>query len=116
MCRHGMEYSTLATEAWMSGPTFAVRHSASTNSAAGSGASVPFSAASNTASGPAPSSGRQARCPATSVHQRSPSDCMCAREVNSRPRQKLSRIYGIGRSTCGLSRGFRDLAGSIRQP
>ena len=116
MCRHGMEYSTLATEAWMSGPTFAVRHSASTNSPAGNAASVPFSAASNTASGLAPSSGRQARRPATSVHQRSPSDCMCAREVNSRPRQKLSRIYGIGRSTCGLSRGFRERAGSIRQP
>ena len=87
-----MEYSTLATEAWMSGPTLAVRHSASTNSPAGSGASLPCSAASNTASGLAPSSGRHARMPATSRHQRSPSACMCAREVNSRPRQKLSRI------------------------
>jgi len=49
-----MEYSTLATEAWMSGPTLAARHSASTNSLAGSGASLPCSAASNTAAGAAP--------------------------------------------------------------
>jgi hypothetical protein len=100
----------------MSGPTLAVRHSARTNSPAGSGASVPFSAASNTASGLAPSSGRQARCPATPVHHRSPSACIWAREVNSRPRQNESRIYGIGRPACGLSRGLRDRAGSTRQP
>ncbi len=92
MCRHGMEYSTLATEAWMSGPTLAVRHSVSTNPPAGSGASRPCSAASNTASGRAPSSGRQARMPATSRHQRSASVCMRGREPNSRPRQKLSWI------------------------
>ena len=54
--------------------------------------------------------------PATSRDQRSPSACMCTREVNCRPRQKLSRIYGMGRSTCGLSRGLRDLAGYTGQP
>ncbi len=116
MCCQGMEYSTLATEAWMSGPTLHRDHSATTNGARGRAASAGFSTAANTAAGAAPSSGRQCRCPATSVHQRTASACIWVRLANSRPRHKLSRIYGIGRSTCGLSRGFRDLAGSTRQP
>ncbi len=115
MCRQGMEYSALATEAWMSGPTLHRDHSASTNGSAGSGASASFSTAANTAAGAAPSSGRQCRCPATSADHRSASACICSTLANSRPRHRLSRIYGIGRSTCGLSRGLRDLAGSIRQ-
>jgi hypothetical protein len=100
----------------MSGPTLHRDHSASTNGSRGSGASAPASAAANTAAGAAPSSGRHDRWPATSADQRTASACMCSRLVNSRPRQKLSRIYGIGRSACALSRGLRDLAGSIRQP
>ena len=103
MCRHGTEYSTLPTRAWISGPILAVAQVASTNGPAGSGLSASFSIAANTAAGAAPSSGRQARHPATSADQRSASACICARLVNSRPRQKLSRTYGIGRSTRGLS-------------
>ena len=116
MCRHGTEYRLLPTLTWMSGPTLHRDHSASMNGSGGSGARRSSSAAANTAAGAAPSSGRHARCPATSVHQRTASACICSRRVNSRPRQKLSRIYGIGRSTCGLSLGFRDRAGSTRQP
>ena len=56
----------MSTWAWMSGPIFAVAHAASTNGPAGSGRSASFSTASNTAAGAAPSSGRHARCPATS--------------------------------------------------
>jgi hypothetical protein len=106
----------LSTWAWMSGPIFAVAHVASTNGAAGSGRSASFSTASNTAAGAAPSSGRHARCPATSSDQRAASACIASSDANSRPRHRLSRTYGIGRSTCGLSRGFSARAGSIRQP
>ncbi len=104
MCRHGSEYNTLPTRAWMSGPIFALAHVASTNGSPGSGTSVSFSTAANTAAGVAPSSGRQALRPATCPDQRSASACICARDVNSRPRQKLSRIYGIGLSILGLPR------------
>ena len=100
----------------MSGPIFAVAHVASTNGSAGSGRSASFSAASNTAAGAAPSSGRHARRPATSADQRTASACICSRDVNSRPRQKQSRTYGIGRSTLALSRGLSARAGSTRQP
>ncbi len=100
----------------MSGPIFARAHVASTNGSAGSGRSVCFSTASNTAAGAAPSSGRHARRPAVSADQRSASACICSRLMNSRPRQNESRTYGIGRSTLALSRGFRDRAGSIRHP
>ena len=62
-----------------------------------------------------PAAGTPAR-PATSAHQRAAAACICASEVNSRPRQNESRTYGIGRSTCGLSLGLSALAGSIRQP
>ena len=51
MCRHGTEYSTLPTRAWMSGPIFAFAQVASTNGSAGSGLSASFSAAANTAAG-----------------------------------------------------------------
>jgi hypothetical protein len=61
MCRHGAEYKTLPTRAWMSGPIFAFAHTANTNGSAGSGLSASFSAAANTAAGAAPSSGRH--CP-----------------------------------------------------
>lgn len=70
----------------------------------------------NTAAGAAPSSGRQARAPATSVHQRSASARIASSEANSRPRQNESRTSSIGRSTCGLSRGFRARAGSTKAP
>ena len=116
MCRHGTEYSTFSTRAWMSVPILAFAHMASTNGSAGSGRSASFSIAANTAAGAAPSSGRHGRCPATSRDQRAASACICARLVNSRPRQNESRTYGMGRSTLALSRGFRDLAGSIRHP
>ena len=116
MCRHGTEYSTLSTWAWISGPIFAVAHVASTNGSAGSGRSASFSTVSNTAAGAAPSSGRHARRPATSSDQRAASACICARVVNSRPRQNESRTYGIGRSTRALSLGFSARAGSTRQP
>jgi hypothetical protein len=102
MCFHGTEYKLRPTLTWISGPTLHRDQSASTNGDTGSGASRSFSAAANTAAGAAPSSGRQRRCPATSAHQRTASACMCSTLVNSRPRQKLSRIYGIGRSTCAL--------------
>ena len=88
----------------MSGPIFAVAQVASTNGPAGSGRSASFSTAPNTAAGAAPSSGRHARCPATSSDQRAASACIASSDVNSRPRQRLSRTYGIGRSTCGLPR------------
>jgi hypothetical protein len=100
----------------MSGPIFAVAHVASTNGSAGSGRSASFSAASNTAAGAAPASGRQCRCPATSSDQRTAWACIWGSDANSRPRQKLSRTYGTGRSTLALSRGFSARAGSIRQP
>jgi hypothetical protein len=116
MCCHGTEYSTRSTWAWISGPIFARAQVASTNGPAGSGRSACFSAASNTAAGAAPSSGRHGRRPATSADQRSASACICASEVNSRPRQNESRTYGIGRSTLALSRGLTALAGSTRQP
>ena len=92
ICRQGSEYSTLSTRACRSGPIFAFAQAATANGALGSGPSVSFSAASNTAAGAAPSSGRQDRCPATPVHQRSASACICPTVVNWRPRQKLSRI------------------------
>jgi len=41
----------------------------------------------------------EGRRPATPALQRSASACICSSEANSRPRQKLSRTYGIGRST-----------------
>ena len=63
MCRHGTEYRTLSTWAWMSGPIFARAQVASTNGSAGSGRSASFSTAANTAAGAAPSSGRHARRP-----------------------------------------------------
>jgi hypothetical protein len=116
MCRHGTEYSTLPTRAWMSGPIFALAQVASTNGSAGSGSSASFSAAANTAAGAAPSSGRQARVPATSAHHRSASACICPRLANWRPRQNESRTYGIGRSTRGLSAGRNTRAGSGRNP
>ncbi len=100
----------------MSGPTLHRDHSASTNGSLGSGASVPFSTAAKTEAGAAPSSGRQARRPATSADQRTASACICSSEANSRPRQNESLIYGIGRSARALSRGFRDLAGPARAP
>jgi hypothetical protein len=82
----------------MSGPTLHRDHSDSTNGVFGRGASFSFSTAANTAAGAAPSSGRHERRPATCSHQRTASACICSSEVNSRPRQKLSRIYGIGLS------------------
>ena len=88
----------------MSGPIFALAHVASTNGPAGSGRSASLSTASNTAAGAAPSSGRHARRPATSADQRTASACIRSRLANSRPRQKLSRTYGIGRSTRALPR------------
>src|SRR6266516_3971242 len=51
--RHGSEYSVAPTLAWMSGPTFAADQVASTNGAAGNGASAAASTAANTAAGPA---------------------------------------------------------------
>jgi hypothetical protein len=116
MCFHPTEYRLCPTFTWMSGPTLHRDHCASTNGDAGSAASAFFSAAANTAAGAAPSSGRHGRCPATSADQRTAPACICATLVNSRPRQNESRIYGIGRSTWALSLGFRDRAGSIRQP
>jgi hypothetical protein len=100
----------------MSGPIFALAQVASTNGPAGNGLSASFSAAANTAAGAAPSSGRHARIPATSVHQRSASACIRLRLMNWRPRQNESRTYGIGRSTRGLSAGRNALAGSGRNP
>ena len=72
------------------------------------GRSASRSTASNTAAGAAPSSGRQARCPATSSDQRAASACICSRDVNSRPRQNESRTYGIGRSTRALDHIVND--------
>jgi hypothetical protein len=106
MCRHGTEYSTLPTRAWISGLIFAFAHVASTNGSAGSGRSASFSTAANTAAGAAPSSGRHARPPATSSDQRSAASCIWTRLMNSRPRQNESRTYGTGRSTLGLSVGW----------
>ena len=71
---------------------------------AGNGRSASFSTAPNTAAGAAPSSGRHRRRPATSADQRAASACIRSSDVNSRPRQKLSRTYGIGRSTLALPR------------
>ena len=116
MCFHGTEYKVRPTLTWISGPTLHRDHSVSTNGARGNGARAALSTAANTAAGAAPSSGRHDRRPATCMHHRSASACICVRLTNSRPRQKLSRIYGIGRSTCALSRGLRDRAGSTRQP
>jgi hypothetical protein len=87
-----------------SGPIFAFAQVASTNGALGSGAKASLSTAPNTTAGAAPSSGRHWRRPATCRHQRSASACICSSEVNSRPRQKLSRIYGMGRSILALPR------------
>ena len=75
----------------MSGPIFAVAQVARTNGSAGSGRSASFSTAPNTAAGAAPSSGRHGRPPATSAGQRAASACIRSSDVNSRPRQKLSR-------------------------
>jgi hypothetical protein len=91
----------------MSGPIFAAAQVASTNGPAGSGRSASFSTASKTAAGAAPSSGLHARCPATSADQRAAPACICSSDANSRLRQKLSRTYGIGRSTRALSRGLQ---------
>jgi len=57
----------------------------------GSGRSAGASTAANTAPGAAPSNGRQARVPATSLDQRTAPACMSAKLVNARPRQKESR-------------------------
>ncbi len=113
---HGTEYRVRPILMWMSGPTVARDHFASTNVRLGSGASASFSFASNTTAGAAPPSGRHCRCPATSTDHRSAARCICSIEVNSRPRHHESRIYGIGLSTRPLSRGFRDRAGSTRAP
>jgi hypothetical protein len=76
----------------MSGPTLAVDQVASTNGRrAGSGSSAWASTAANTLAGAAPESGRQARCPATSLDHRSASVCICWIEANSLPRQNESR-------------------------
>jgi len=56
------------------------------------------------------------RGPATRRHHRSAPVLISSRLPNARPVQKLSRTKGICRSTRGLSFGFRDLAGSIKQP
>ena len=82
----------------------------------GSGLSAGASTAANTTAGAAPSNGRQARAPATSLDQRTAPDCMSYKEVNARPRQKESRTYGMGRSTRGLSLGLNARAGSTRVP
>jgi hypothetical protein len=75
----------------MSGPIFALDQVASTNGAAGNGASARCSTAANTAAGAAPSSGRHARWPATSLLQATASARIASSEVNSRPRQNESR-------------------------
>ena len=76
----------------MSGPTAGLDHDARTNGLAGNGISAAASTAANTAAGAAPSSPRCAHRPATSVHHVSAAACICATDVNSRPRQKLSRM------------------------
>ena len=117
MCFHGTEYRLLPTLTWMSGPTLHRDHSASTNGLRGSGAQVRPSRPRRT-----PRPGRRRPAAGTTAarppraHQRSALGLHLRQLVNSRPRQNESRIYGIGRSTCALSRGFRDRAGSTRQP
>ena len=76
MCFHGTEYNVRPALTWMSGPTLHRDQCASTNGDTGSGASRSCSAAANTAAGAAPSSGRQARCPATSADHRTASACI----------------------------------------
>ena len=100
----------------ISGPTLAADHVASTNGVAGNARNAGPSTAANTAAGAAPSSGRQARAPATSFAQRTAAACIPSTEVNVRPRQKESRTYGIGRSTRGLSLGLKARAGSTSVP
>ena len=56
------------------------------------------------------------RGPATRRHHRSAPVLISSKLPNVRPVQKLSRTKGTCRSTRGLSFGFADLAGSIRQP
>jgi hypothetical protein len=91
MCRQGTEYSVLPTLTWMSGPILPVDQEASTNGLRGSGCSAWASTAANTEAGAAPPNGRHWRCPATSRHHTRACCCMCCSDVNSRPRQKLSR-------------------------
>jgi hypothetical protein len=114
--RQGIEYSVVATLAWMSGPTLAVAQLASTNTVAGSASSASASTAANTLAGAAPCSGRHDRWPATCWHQSSAACCSCSSEANSRPRQNESRMSGMGRSTRGLSVGLPARAGSISTP
>ena len=91
----------------MSGPIFAVAHVASTNGSAGSGRSVVLlHGLEHRRRGGAlqrPAAPGARRPPATSGPPRPAS---AAGDVNSRPRQNLSRTYGIGRSTLALSRGL----------
>ena len=75
----------------MSGPTRALDQVASTNGAAGNACRCSRSTVSNTAAGAAPSSGRHARAPATSLLQRRASARIASRQLNSRPRQNESR-------------------------
>src|SRR6202022_2604052 len=56
------------------------------------------------------------RGPATRRHHRSAPVLISSKLPNVRPVQKLSRTKGTCRSTRGLSFGFADLAGSIKQP
>jgi len=77
----------LLTVTWMSGPTLAADHVASTNGVVGGGLNAGASSAANTAAGAAPPSGRHDRAPATSFDQRTASACIASREVNVRPRQ-----------------------------
>jgi hypothetical protein len=76
----------------MSGPTVARDQVASTNRRSGNGLSCSASTAWNTANGAAPPNGRQQRLPATFTHHSSAACCICATDVNSRPRQNESRI------------------------
>jgi hypothetical protein len=100
----------------MSGPTIAVDHVARTNALPGNGCRASASTAANTDAGAAPDSARLERRPATSVHHTTAAACISCSEANWRPRQKLSRIYGIGRSTRALSRGLPRRAGSTSTP
>lgn len=80
------------TLAWISGPTFAADQVASTNGCPGSAARACASVASNTDTGAAPPSGRNDRRPATSTHHVTAAAYISGSEVNTRSRQKLSRI------------------------
>ena len=99
-------------EVW---PIFAVAHVARTNGASAAAEPTLLHRVEHRGRGRAVQRAA-ARRPATSSDQRSASACICARDVNSRPRQKLSRMYGIGRSILALSLGFSARAGSMRHP